>query len=86
LYSHGSAIVGTMQQVAGAAGTALLVTIMSSHIVFDSSGVGSPSSTAIGVHYAFLAAAVISVLAIPVAFLVRPPAVEPGTTPAHAGH
>jgi MFS transporter, DHA2 family, lincomycin resistance protein len=86
LYSHGSAIVGTMQQVAGAAGTALLVTIMSSHIVFDASGVGTPSSTAIGVHYAFLAAAVISVLAIPVAFLVRPPAVEPGSAPAHSGH
>jgi MFS transporter, DHA2 family, lincomycin resistance protein len=86
LYSHGSAIVGTTQQVAGAAGTALLVTIMSSHIVFDASGQGSPSSTAIGVHYAFLAAAIISVLAIPVAFLVRRPAVEPGSAPAPAGH
>ena len=28
LYSHGSALVGTLQQVAGAAGTALLVTVM----------------------------------------------------------
>ena len=30
LYSHGSAILSTLQQVAGAAGTALLVAIMSS--------------------------------------------------------
>ena len=29
LYSHGSAIVGTVQQVAGAAGTALFVALMS---------------------------------------------------------
>ena len=28
LYSHGSAIVGTVQQVAGAAGTALFITVM----------------------------------------------------------
>jgi DHA2 family lincomycin resistance protein-like MFS transporter len=86
LYSHGSAIIATVQQVAGAAGTALLVTIMSSHIVFDDAGNATASSTAIGVHYAFLVAAIISVLAIPAAFLIRPPAVVPELTPAHAGH
>ncbi|HEY2644397.1 MAG TPA: MFS transporter, partial [Galbitalea sp.] len=86
LYSHGSAIIATVQQVAGAAGTALLVTIMSSHLVFDEAGNATASSTAIGVHYAFLVAAIISVLAIPAAFLIRPPAVVPELTAAHAGH
>ncbi len=32
LYSHGSAIMGTLQQVAGAAGTALVVTVMASRM------------------------------------------------------
>ena len=86
LYSHGSAIVGTVQQVSGAAGTALLVTILSSHQLFDSStGVATAGSTAIGIHWAFVTAAIISVLAIPAAFFVRPPAVEAGAAAPH-GH
>jgi DHA2 family lincomycin resistance protein-like MFS transporter len=86
LYSHGSAIVGTVQQVAGATGTALLVTILSSHLVFDSStGLATVSSTAIGIHWAFFTAAIISLLAIPAAFFVRPPVLEPGAA-APAGH
>jgi DHA2 family lincomycin resistance protein-like MFS transporter len=86
LYSHGSAIVGTVQQVAGAAGTALLVTILSSHQLFDSStGLATLPSTAIGIHWAFFTAAIISLLAIPAAFFVRPPALEPGAA-APVGH
>jgi DHA2 family lincomycin resistance protein-like MFS transporter len=79
LYSHGSAIVGTVQQVAGAAGTALLVTILAAHQIFTGpQGAATAASTAVGVHWAFLTAAIISVLAIPAAFLVRPPVLEPG--------
>ena len=75
LYSHGSAIVGTIQQVAGAAGTALLVTILSAHQIFVApANVATASSTAVGVHYAFLTAAIISLLAIPAAFFIRAPA------------
>jgi DHA2 family lincomycin resistance protein-like MFS transporter len=86
LYSHGSAIVGTVQQVAGAAGTALLVTILSSHQIFDSStGIATVSSTATGIHWAFFTAAIISLLAIPAAFFVRPPALKPGAA-APVGH
>ena len=86
LYSHGSAIVGTVQQVAGAAGTALLVTILSSHQLFDSStGLATVFSTSVGVHWAFFTAAIISLLAIPAAFFVRTPALEPGAT-APVGH
>ena len=81
LYSHGSAIVGTVQQVAGAAGTALLVTILSAYQVHPSAHApATVASTAIGVHYAFLTAAIISLLAIPAAFLIRPPALEAGAT------
>ncbi|MEJ1229422.1 MAG: DHA2 family efflux MFS transporter permease subunit [Galbitalea sp.] len=84
LYSHGSATVGTIQQVAGAAGTALLVTVLSAHLVYPSAtGPATAASTALGVHYAFLTAAIISVLAIPAAFFVRPPAVT-GAAPAVA--
>jgi MFS transporter, DHA2 family, lincomycin resistance protein len=86
LYSHGSAIVGTVQQVSGAAGTALLVTILSSHQLFDSqTGLATVSSTAIGIHWAFFTAAIISLLAIPAAFFIRAPALEPGA-PAPVGH
>jgi DHA2 family lincomycin resistance protein-like MFS transporter len=86
LYSHGSAVVGTVQQVAGAAGTALLVTILSAYQVHQSAvGPATVASTAIGVHYAFLTAAIISLLAIPAAFFIRPPAIAPGA-PAPAAH
>lgn len=87
LYSHGSAIVGTVQQVAGAAGTALLVTILSAHQIFPvANGPATVSSTATGIHWAFLTAAIISLLAIPAAFLVRPPKVAPGEPAPVASH
>jgi DHA2 family lincomycin resistance protein-like MFS transporter len=72
LYSHGSAIVGTVQQVAGAAGTALLVTILSAaETRLSLQGASLTDATAGGIHAAFLGAAIISVLAIPAAFLIR---------------
>ncbi|HEX4057823.1 MAG TPA: DHA2 family efflux MFS transporter permease subunit [Galbitalea sp.] len=88
LYSHGSAIVGTVQQVGGAAGTALLVTILSAHQISTAvahSSATAPAtiaSTAVGVHWAFLTAAIISLLAIPPAFFIRASVVsgEPATT------
>jgi DHA2 family lincomycin resistance protein-like MFS transporter len=86
LYSHGSAIVGTVQQVAGAAGTALLVTILSAHQVYTSADApATVASTATGIHWAFLTAAIISLLAIPAAFFVRPPATVEGA-PAPSAH
>ena len=56
LYSHGSAIMSTLQQVAGAAGTALLVSIYA--VVSASSGMVA------GMHAAFLTASVIAVAAV----------------------
>ncbi|HEX9228304.1 MAG TPA: DHA2 family efflux MFS transporter permease subunit [Arthrobacter sp.] len=69
LYSHGSAIMSTLQQVAGAAGTALLVSVYA----VVSAGAGMVA----GMHAAFLTASVIAVAAVVLAALMRKtPAVE----------
>ena len=69
LYSHGSAILTTLQQVAGAAGTALFITVMTTNSV---SG-GAPDLP--GVRAAFTVAAVIAVVAVGAAFFTgRKPA------------
>lgn len=60
LYSHGSAILTTLQQVAGAAGTALFITVMT----LASAGAGVDAA---GVHAAFLVAAVVSLVTVVVA-------------------
>lgn len=52
LYSYGSAMVGTVQQVAGAAGTAMFVTIMST-IAAASADVGPEAALAAGARTAF---------------------------------
>jgi DHA2 family lincomycin resistance protein-like MFS transporter len=72
LYSHGSAIVGTIQQLGGAAGTALFVTVMSAHTASMLAG-GSTTvdATASGIHTAFIYGAIISLLAIVAAFFIR---------------
>ncbi len=70
LYSHGSAIMSTLQQVAGAAGTALLVSVYA--VVSASAGMVA------GMHAAFLTASVIAVAAVVLAALMRKTtAVEP---------
>ncbi len=63
LYSHGSAIMNTLQQVAGAAGTALLVSIYA--VVSAGSGVVA------GMHAAFLTASAIAVAAVVLAAMMR---------------
>lgn len=74
LYSHGSAIVGTVQQVAGAAGTALFVTIMTAHAAtLAAGGATAVTATAGGIQLAFLAGAIISLFAIPIAAFIRRP-------------
>lgn len=74
LYSHGSAIVGTAQQVAGAAGTALFITIMSiQSSALSSEGVVEAVAVAGGVRMAFMTGAVISLLGIVAAFFLRKP-------------
>ncbi|MBV2366816.1 MDR family MFS transporter [Streptomonospora nanhaiensis] len=73
LYSHGSAVLNTLQQVAGAAGVSLLITTMSSVAGGQPAGLGEAAAQAAGVHTAFLTAAVISLVAVAGAFFVRRP-------------
>ncbi|MET3173177.1 UNVERIFIED_ORG: DHA2 family lincomycin resistance protein-like MFS transporter [Arthrobacter sp. UYCu721] len=63
LYSHGSAIMSTAQQVAGAAGTALLVSIFA--VVSAASGLVA------GMSAAFLAATVIALAAVVLSAMMR---------------
>jgi DHA2 family lincomycin resistance protein-like MFS transporter len=72
LYSYGSAIFGATQQLAGAAGVALLVSIYS---VRAAALARAPEVERIagGVHSAFLVAACLSVLAVVGALFVRTP-------------
>ncbi|WP_430645815.1 MDR family MFS transporter [Agromyces sp. GXS1127] len=85
LYSHGSAIVGTLQQVAGAAGTALFITVMTATAVgATNGGAEAVAAQAAGVRSAFLVGAIISLLAIVGSTLVRRPAdMVAGAAPAH---
>jgi DHA2 family lincomycin resistance protein-like MFS transporter len=66
LYSHGSAIMATLQQVAGAAGTAGFVTLAA---IGSTSDTGTPDAD--GLHLAFMVAGVIGLIAVGVSFLTR---------------
>ncbi len=54
LYGHGSAMLGTVQQVAGAAGTALFVTVMAGVAAAQPETLGAEQSLAAGARAAFL--------------------------------
>jgi DHA2 family lincomycin resistance protein-like MFS transporter len=75
LYSHGSAIMSTTQQVAGAAGTALLVSIFA--VVSAGSGLVA------GMSAAFLTATVIAVAAVVLSAMMRK---TEGAAPGHGAH
>ncbi|TCK25565.1 MDR family MFS transporter [Pseudonocardia endophytica] len=77
LYSHGSAILTTLQQVAGAAGTALFVTVMT----LSSASGGAPDVP--GVSAAFTVAAVVAVVVVGVAFFTGKEPANAGGPPAH---
>ncbi|WP_042544854.1 MDR family MFS transporter [Leucobacter komagatae] len=78
LYSHGSAIFSTVQQLAGAVGTAVFVTIMSlSSASATSAGLDGVQATAQGIHSAFVVAALSSLVALVLAFFVPKKRVQP---------
>lgn len=75
LYSHGSAALNTIQQVAGAAGVALLTVAYSSILhAGESAGLETAEAGAPGARMAFLIAAVISLGAVALSSFVRKPA------------
>ncbi|WP_420113840.1 MDR family MFS transporter [Pseudactinotalea sp.] len=74
LYSHGSATIGTVQQLAGAAGTALFVVLMvTRQVTLEATGAPTEAALAEGVSGAFVAGAALAALAIPIAAMIRKP-------------
>ncbi|MGJ4844910.1 DHA2 family efflux MFS transporter permease subunit [Leifsonia sp. Le1] len=77
LYSHGSATIATLQQVAGAAGTAIFVALYATGVASTTNAdpdLPSPAAAAAGSHLAFLAGAILSLGVIVLALFVRKPA------------
>jgi len=77
LYSHGSATIATLQQVAGAAGTAIFVALYATGVAATGSAdpdLPSPAAAAAGSHLAFVAGAILSLVVIALALCVRRPA------------
>ncbi|MCZ4076943.1 MDR family MFS transporter [Rhodococcus sp. H36-A4] len=87
LYSHGSAILNTVQQLAGAAGTALFVTIMSntaaSRLAGGAEGISASES---GVQAAFVCGGVISLVAVAASFFIRQTSKESSDAELTAAH
>jgi len=72
LYSHGSAIFNTAQQLAGAAGTALFITVMSNTAASRATeGATAISASQTGIHTAFLYGGVVSLIAVAASFFIR---------------
>ena len=72
LYSYGSAVVGTVQQVAGAAGTAAFIAVMTAVAASQvEGGASTVVAEAGGIHVAFMLGATITTLAFFATFLVR---------------
>ncbi|WP_053353339.1 MDR family MFS transporter [Leucobacter musarum] len=84
LYSHGSAALNTLQQVGGAAGTAVLISIYSSFLhAGEAEGLATADAGAPGAHAAFFTAACIAVVPIVLAFFIKKPEETSG---GHGGH
>lgn len=86
-YSYGSAVLGTVQQVAGAAGIAVMIAIMSAVSASAQDGGATEAvAEAQGAHSAFLLAAIISLPLLIGAFLIKKPADAPAGEGMPAGH
>ncbi|HQZ12261.1 MAG TPA: MDR family MFS transporter [Devosia sp.] len=85
LYSHGSALLGSVQQVAGAAGVALFVSLMTVQSkALTAGGASSAEALTGGLRVAFMVGAVISLVALAASFFVR--RAEGGPEGGHIGH
>jgi DHA2 family lincomycin resistance protein-like MFS transporter len=74
LYSHGSAVLGTVQQLAGAAGTALFVVVMSTRAAaLTGTTATDAAALAGGVRAAFLCGALLSLPVVAAACFIRRP-------------
>jgi MFS transporter, DHA2 family, lincomycin resistance protein len=72
LLNHGSAILNALQQLSGAAGTALFITVMtSSQLRHERAGAAVDTALGDGIHTAFICGVVLTVLMIVVSLFVR---------------
>jgi MFS transporter, DHA2 family, lincomycin resistance protein len=80
LYSHGSSMLGTLQQVSAAFGTALVVTVMAARAnQLVSGGTGQVAAQLSGMQLAFTVGAVLALVVVAMALLL------PGRVPVAAG-
>jgi MFS transporter, DHA2 family, lincomycin resistance protein len=78
LYSHGSAVIGSVQQVAGAAGVALFVALMSARTAtLAGRGMAPIEALSGGIRAGFLCGAIISIFAVACVFFVQKPTASP---------
>jgi DHA2 family lincomycin resistance protein-like MFS transporter len=85
LYSHASAVLGSVQQLAGAAGIALFIALMTIRTAsLTAEGVVPVEALAGGIRLAFLTGAIISLFAVFAAFFIRKPEGDAGMS--HGGH
>lgn len=81
-YSHASAMLSTLQQLAGAAGTALFITVLATQTAqLVAGGASEDVAAAGGTQAAFTVGAIISLFAIVGAFFVKKPADMEGGAP-----
>ncbi|MEV0590498.1 MDR family MFS transporter [Nonomuraea cavernae] len=84
LYSHGSSILSTLQQVAAAFGTALVITIMSARAdALRSAGATEALATLGGMRLAFIIGAVLSAAVVVTALLLPARGSSPERDPSH---
>ena len=78
LFGHGSAILNTLQQLAGAAGTAVMITIYS-NVSAESQALGASQTTALadGASSAFLATGFLSAVALVLSLFIKKIPYEP---------
>ncbi|MBU2696814.1 MDR family MFS transporter [Pimelobacter sp. 30-1] len=87
LYSHGSSLLGTLQQVAGAIGTALLVVIMTNRTEHLAKAGEHPVDAFMGgLQWAFATGAVIGVVVVAMALLLLPGKSDLPAAEGHGGH
>ena len=84
-YSHGSASIGTVQQLAGAAGTAMFVAVMTTRsLAYAADGASAQVALAEGVGDAFVWGTAVMLVAVGLSFLLRRvPSSPDGPPPGH---
>ncbi len=84
LYSHGSSLLGTLQQVAGAIGTALLIVVLQNRKEsLESTGSTVPEAFVGGLQWAFVVGAAIGLVVVVMALLLPSRVDAPEGVPGH---